>query len=81
VELDPEVHATLRAELHRQQSTLEMIASENFAPTAVMEDFAEVADIIALALQPQPDTAALRARTEALALKHPLYPHLSGETR
>lgn len=28
-ELDPEVHAALRAELHRQQSTLEMIASEN----------------------------------------------------
>ncbi|MFF6986465.1 serine hydroxymethyltransferase [Streptomyces sp. NPDC010273] len=36
-ELDPEVHAALRAELHRQQSTLEMIASENFAPSAVLE--------------------------------------------
>src|SRR5690242_12112669 len=36
-ELDPEVHAAVGAELHRQQSTLEMIASENFAPTAVME--------------------------------------------
>ncbi|MFE3323678.1 serine hydroxymethyltransferase [Streptomyces sp. NPDC059176] len=36
-ELDPEVHAALRAELDRQQSTLEMIASENFAPAAVME--------------------------------------------
>ena len=35
-ELDPEVHAALRAELHRQQSTLEMIASENFAPSAVL---------------------------------------------
>jgi glycine hydroxymethyltransferase len=34
--LDPEVHAAIAAELHRQQSTLEMIASENFAPTAVM---------------------------------------------
>ncbi|GAA3837685.1 serine hydroxymethyltransferase [Streptomyces coacervatus] len=42
------------------------------------EDFAEVADVIALALQPEPDIAALRARTEALAAKHPLYPHLSG---
>ncbi|MFI9584181.1 serine hydroxymethyltransferase [Streptomyces sp. NPDC052236] len=42
------------------------------------EDFAEVADVIALALQPEPDTAALRARTEALAAKHPLYSHLSG---
>ncbi|MEV0600503.1 serine hydroxymethyltransferase [Streptomyces sp. NPDC050315] len=35
--LDPEVAAAVGAELHRQQSTLEMIASENFAPTAVME--------------------------------------------
>ncbi|MFD5761819.1 serine hydroxymethyltransferase, partial [Streptomyces sp. NPDC127044] len=36
-ELDPAVAAALDAELHRQQSTLEMIASENFAPVAVME--------------------------------------------
>ncbi len=36
-ELDPEIAASLDAELHRQQSTLEMIASENFAPVAVME--------------------------------------------
>jgi glycine hydroxymethyltransferase len=36
-ELDPEVHAAMRAELERQQSTLEMIASENFAPVAVMQ--------------------------------------------
>ena len=35
--LDPEVAAAVDAELHRQQSTLEMIASENFAPVAVME--------------------------------------------
>ena len=42
-ELDPEVHAALRAELHRQQSTLEMIASENFAPSAVMEAQGSVA--------------------------------------
>ena len=31
-ELDPEVAAAIAGELHRQQSTLEMIASENFAP-------------------------------------------------
>ncbi|MBC3844056.1 serine hydroxymethyltransferase [Streptacidiphilus sp. 4-A2] len=34
---DPEVAAAVDAELHRQQSTLEMIASENFAPVAVLE--------------------------------------------
>ncbi|MGW3464765.1 serine hydroxymethyltransferase, partial [Streptomyces olivaceoviridis] len=36
-ELDPEIAAAVDAELRRQQSTLEMIASENFAPLAVME--------------------------------------------
>ncbi|MFT9474039.1 serine hydroxymethyltransferase [Streptomyces sp. Mo3] len=36
-ELNPEVAAAVDAELHRQRSTLEMIASENFAPAAVME--------------------------------------------
>ncbi|MFF7559191.1 serine hydroxymethyltransferase [Streptomyces pseudovenezuelae] len=36
-ELDPDVAEAVAAELHRQQSTLEMIASENFAPAAVME--------------------------------------------
>ncbi|MFE7352188.1 serine hydroxymethyltransferase [Streptomyces sp. NPDC057543] len=36
-ELDPDVAAAVDAELHRQQSTLEMIASENFAPVSVME--------------------------------------------
>src|SRR6478609_8749785 len=36
-ELDPDIAAAVDAELHRQQSTLEMIASENFAPVAVME--------------------------------------------
>ncbi|MFJ3994037.1 serine hydroxymethyltransferase [Streptomyces sp. NPDC090032] len=36
-ELDPDVAAAIHAELLRQQSTLEMIASENFAPAAVME--------------------------------------------
>jgi glycine hydroxymethyltransferase len=34
---DPEVAAAITAELRRQQSTLEMIASENFAPLAVMQ--------------------------------------------
>lgn len=34
---DPEVAAAIGRELERQQSTLEMIASENFAPSAVME--------------------------------------------
>jgi glycine hydroxymethyltransferase len=36
-DIDPEVHAAVRAELGRQQNTLEMIASENFAPVAVMQ--------------------------------------------
>lgn len=36
-ETDVEVHAAIGAELERQQGTLEMIASENFAPVAVME--------------------------------------------
>ncbi|GLZ39509.1 serine hydroxymethyltransferase [Actinokineospora sp. NBRC 105648] len=36
-EVDPEVAAAVAAELHRQQSTLEMIASENFAPVGVLE--------------------------------------------
>ncbi|URM89539.1 serine hydroxymethyltransferase [Streptomyces sp. MRC013] len=36
-ELDPDVAAAVDAELRRQQNTLEMIASENFAPVAVME--------------------------------------------
>jgi glycine hydroxymethyltransferase len=35
--LDPAIAAVLRAELTRQQQTLEMIASENFAPRAVLE--------------------------------------------
>ncbi len=36
-EADPEVYASVTAELHRQQQTLEMIASENFAPVASMQ--------------------------------------------
>ena len=35
--LDHEVHQAISAELGRQQNTLEMIASENFAPLAVMQ--------------------------------------------
>jgi glycine hydroxymethyltransferase len=34
---DPEVYAAIGQELIRQESTLEMIASENFAPVSVME--------------------------------------------
>jgi glycine hydroxymethyltransferase len=36
-EVDPEVAAALADELGRQRSTLEMIASENFVPRAVLE--------------------------------------------
>jgi glycine hydroxymethyltransferase len=36
-EVDPEIAAVLEAELRRQQGTLEMIASENFVPQAVLE--------------------------------------------
>ncbi|TDB83297.1 serine hydroxymethyltransferase [Actinomadura sp. KC216] len=39
-------------------------------------DFAEVADVIALALQPSFDRDVLSARVKALADKHPLYPDL-----
>src|SRR4051812_35173908 len=36
-EVDPEIADVLARELDRQQSTLEMIASENFVPRAVLE--------------------------------------------
>jgi glycine hydroxymethyltransferase len=36
-EVDPEIAAALEGELGRQRSTLEMIASENFVPRAVLE--------------------------------------------
>lgn len=42
-EADPEIAAALTAELHRQQNTLEMIASENFAPVAVLQAQGSVA--------------------------------------
>ncbi|MFM7749308.1 MAG: serine hydroxymethyltransferase, partial [Opitutaceae bacterium] len=35
--LEPEVHAAVAAELARQQSHIELIASENFTYPAVME--------------------------------------------
>jgi len=40
-------------------------------------EFTEVADVIALALQPGADTESLRARIDALAAAFPLYPGLS----
>ncbi len=36
-EVDPEIADVLRRELEREQTTLEMIASENFVPRAVLE--------------------------------------------
>ena len=36
-EVDPDIAAILDRELNRQRTTLEMIASENFAPVAVLE--------------------------------------------
>ena len=36
-EVDPEIAEVIGRELERQQNTLEMIASENFAPAAVLE--------------------------------------------
>ena len=36
-EVDPEIAAVLDGELRRQQGTLEMIASENFVPQAVLD--------------------------------------------
>ncbi len=36
-EVDPEIADVLRGELEREQGTLEMIASENFVPRAVLE--------------------------------------------
>src|SRR3712207_9484838 len=36
-EVDPEIDRVLERELERQRNTLEMIASENFVPRAVLE--------------------------------------------
>ncbi|PPF83916.1 serine hydroxymethyltransferase [Pseudoclavibacter sp. RFBJ3] len=41
-EVDPEIAAVLEQELDRQRSTLEMIASENFVPRAVLESTGSV---------------------------------------
>ncbi|MBN9150847.1 MAG: serine hydroxymethyltransferase [Micrococcales bacterium] len=41
-------------------------------------EFTEVADVIAAALQPNPDVAALRARVKKLADAFPLYPGLES---
>ena len=41
-EVDPEIAAVLKDELGRQRDTLEMIASENFAPRAVLESHGSV---------------------------------------
>ncbi|MFI7626546.1 serine hydroxymethyltransferase [Microbispora rosea] len=41
-------------------------------------EFEEVSDVIAQVLRPGADLTALRARVEALAAKHPLYPGLNG---
>jgi glycine hydroxymethyltransferase len=41
-EVDPQIAAVLEAELRRQQNTLEMIASENFVPQAVLETVGSV---------------------------------------
>ncbi len=41
-------------------------------------EFAEVAEVIAAVLKPNPDIAALRARTKALADKFPLYSGLEN---
>jgi glycine hydroxymethyltransferase len=42
-DVDPEIAAALDAELDRQRGTLEMIASENFVPRAVLEAVGSVA--------------------------------------
>ncbi len=53
------------------------IGTPALATRGFQEDaFTEVADIIALALQPSFDSAALSARVTALADRHPLYPSL-----
>jgi len=36
-ETDPEIHAAITAEIHRQQNQIELIASENIVSTAVLE--------------------------------------------
>jgi glycine hydroxymethyltransferase len=50
------------------------LATRGFGP----EEFAEVADIIAQALKPSPDVAALKSRVQTLAADFPLYEGLEG---
>ena len=50
------------------------LATRGFAA----EEFAEVAEVIAAVLKPNPDIASLRARTKALADSHPLYSGLEN---
>jgi glycine hydroxymethyltransferase len=45
------------------------------------EEFTEVADIVATALKPTPDVAALRDRVLKLTDGFPLYPGLESPTR
>jgi glycine/serine hydroxymethyltransferase len=64
---DPEVHRAISAELTRQQATLEMIASENFAPVAVMQAQGSVLTnkAVAFRLAAEPAFAERQERTLA----------------
>ncbi|MDO8210213.1 hypothetical protein [Conexibacter sp. CPCC 206217] len=75
-EVDPEIAAVLAGELEREQRTLEMIASENFAPRAVLEASTELGDVIRVTLGDDFEARRdeLRARCSAIAERHPLYP-------
>jgi glycine hydroxymethyltransferase len=44
------------------------------------DDFREIGEIIVSALGDSPDLGALRARTDALCAKRPLYPGFRGWT-
>ena len=65
---DHEVQAAITAELTRQQVTLEMIFSENYAPIAVMQAQGSVLTNKYAERYP--------GRRSSLAAKHPLYPKL-----
>jgi hypothetical protein len=83
IDVDPEIADVLRAKLDRERRTLEMIASENFVPRAVLEcqDFAEVGRIIGEPLQPEFNEQRgreLAERAAAIADRHPLYSYLDA---